>query len=123
MYGGPKEVGVSYERVTPAGGVTLLCARYTCTCVGGPCVSKGHRFLAKRRKQGYLAHDKMSPPWDRHRSLGIVVLYGATGWRFLKRGNHVRTSPREGGGGGVATEGLDLMMAKSVLSGMRWSSR
>ena len=24
--------------------------------------------------QGYLAHKKLRPPWDRHRALGIVLL-------------------------------------------------
>ena len=35
--------------------------------------------------QGYLAHEKPPPPYDRHRSLGMVLLKGPTGWQFLIR--------------------------------------
>ena len=33
--------------------------------------------------QGYHARKKTPPPYEHHRSLGIVLLHGPTGWRFL----------------------------------------
>ena len=33
--------------------------------------------------QGYLAHKKTPTPLDRHRSLGMVLLQGPRGVRFL----------------------------------------
>ena len=39
--------------------------------------------LRAKRVQGYLAHKKPPPPQDFHRALGIVLLQGPKGARFL----------------------------------------
>jgi hypothetical protein len=61
--------GVSYERGTP---VVLR-------GVLGRCV----RVDARRGIQGYLAHEKNPTPYDHPRSLGICLLQGPKGSRFL----------------------------------------
>ena len=45
-----------------------------------PWLHKGHIMLYI---QGYLAHKKPPPPWDHRRALGIFLLYGPRGGRFL----------------------------------------
>ena len=65
---------VSYERDTPV----QHGPAYPMVVLGG-----GGFVMSEAPLQGYLAHMKPPPPWDRHRSLGTVQLYGPMGWRFL----------------------------------------
>jgi hypothetical protein len=46
-------------------------------------LNQEHKTIHVPTLQGYLTHEKPPPPQEHHRSLGIVQLFGPTGWRFL----------------------------------------
>ena len=49
-----------------------------------PLCSANTNTASNNTLQGYLAHKKnRTPPKDGHRSLGMVLLQGPRGWRFL----------------------------------------